>query len=684
MSAVDELIGLAINSPLNSRDKPNFLPNTWPPAADFPVVIDRDGVVISRYGDHTWNVSVWASKQFILNFGDGPRSQNQAKGSISPENAALLRQIAAWWLWGPRAVRSVRTLVSRFNILRRLFVYCSKMKVRGDQLINYPKVADGLGRVFPGSAAESIISILHELLAHQDTLSFVLLDREGMRRFVASLPSHNKGQTPYIPPRIWLYQVRRLEEFLSDFSDHREKLRACYSACLGVYSAHYGSLALACLPKGERHGRRSPFSTVTPRWTEQQIAARIGSFEEISSSHGVSDLLDRWLGAEGPGTVCGIRRLSSYFRMATLASIAYLLNFSLMRIDEAWNLRSDCLLVERDPKFGDIYLVCGETTKTDQDDDARWVACSKVRIAIESMSLISGLRLIPARSNDRVPFCDTYASNPHLVIRSYEPWANTQNQSQSVHVRPTYPSFDSFIADFPGLFDPKELQITADDLEIARRVTPTLDPRTYEVGKTWSFGWHQLRRTGAVNMQASGLVSDSSLQYQLKHSSRAMSLYYGQGHSALRLNDSIRGEYLRTMYEVMGKELERLFSDRFVSPHGDRHKAIQLELISGRDSAALAKSARAGEVVYKETLLGGCTKRGPCEYGGVDNVVRCGGGDGKKPCGEAIFDREREQEIRRLREILLENLSDAVEGSQNHNSILAQLRATDNALDTLN
>ena len=681
MKLVGELIGLAIDSPLVSRDKPNFLPTTWPPEGDFPVVVDKAGVVISRYRDHTWNVSVWAGKQFILNFGDGPRSSKQAKSSISPDNAALLRQIAAWWLWGPKAVRSARTLVSRFNSLRRLFVYCSRMKIRADQLIAYPAVADGLGRVLAGSVADSIITVLHDLLEHQDGLGFVLLDREGMRRLVASLPRHDKEQTPYIPPRIWLYQARRLEAFLSDFAEHREKLRACFTACLGVYAAHYGSLALACVPKSERHSTPPPFSSISPKWTEQQIAARIGSFEEIASAHGIADLIDRWLGPAGAGTVCGIRRLAAYFRMTSTVGTAYLLNFSLMRIEEAWKLHSDCLMIERDPKFGDIYLLCGETTKTERDDDARWVACSKVRTAIDAMALVSDLRLVPARSNSRVPLYDAYALNPHLVVRSYEPWANSQNQSQSLDVRPSYPSFDEFVTDSPILFDPNELRITAEDLAIARRVTPTLDPGTYAIGKAWSFGWHQLRRTGAVNMQASGLVSDPSLQYQLKHSSRAMSLYYGQGHSSLRLNDSMRSEYLRTMYEVMGKELELLFSSRFVSPHGERHKAIQLELISGRDSAALAKSARAGDVVYKETLLGGCTKRGPCEFGGVDNVVRCGGGDGKKPCGEALYDREREPEIRRLKEILLENLSDAAEGSRNHNSILAQLRAADNALE---
>ncbi|MEX3937270.1 hypothetical protein AB4Y32_37005 [Paraburkholderia phymatum] len=75
------------------------------------------------------------------------------------------------------------------------------------------------------------------------------------------------------------------------------------------------------------------------------------------------------------------------------------------------------------------------------------------------------------------------------------------------------------------------LRITQQDRDLARLVTPTLDSGRFAVGKVWPLAWHQLRRTGTVNMQASGLVSDASLQFQLKHVSRAMSLYYGRGYA---------------------------------------------------------------------------------------------------------------------------------------------------------
>jgi len=186
-----------------------------------------------------------------------------------------------------------------------------------------------------------------------------------------------------------------------------------------------------------------------------------------------------------------------------------------------------------------------------------------------------------------------------------------------------------------------------------------------------------------VKMQASGLVSQASLQYQAKHATREMSLYYGQGYSQVRINDSARIEYVRTMYEMMGKEIARLFSERFISPYGPKRKQEILQMVAPADHKKLLAAAREGKVSWRETLLGGCTKRGPCEYGGIDNVIRCGGGDGRGPCSDALFDRERQGSIRQFLKVIATRLADAPEGSPLRESLEAQQRAAENALDLL-
>lgn len=306
--------------------------------------------------------------------------------------------------------------------------------------------------------------------------------------------------------------------------------------------------------------------------------------------------------------------------------MAYLLNFSMMRIYEGWSLHTDCLEIEQDENFGSIYMLRGVTTKTIEDDDARWVTSPSAKVAVEVASCVARLRMIAAEANPEVPTTPDQLRNPPLVLRPYEPWANSKNVDHDLSIRPQYPSYREMAKYHPRLFNLDELRITAADLQIARLITPDLDSEAHAVGRIWPLAWHQLRRTGAVNMQSSGLVSDASVQYQLKHATRAMSLYYGQGRAHVSLNKSAQTEYVRTIYELLGKEVARLFADRFVSPYGADHKSQILKMIAPKDAAQLSIAARAGKVAWRENLLGGCTKRGPCEYGGVDNVVRCGGG----------------------------------------------------------
>ncbi|MCW1936866.1 hypothetical protein OMD46_12070 [Pseudomonas sp. MDMC_285] len=114
----------------------------------------------------------------------------------------------------------------------------------------------------------------------------------------------------------------------------------------------------------------------------------------------------------------------------------------------------------------------------------------------------------------------------YLLDYCLEPWGTKLTKINRT-IRPSIPSYAHVLQWFDKLFDPEQLRITPEDFALARLVTPTLTDE-FAVGKIWPLAWHQLRRTGAVNMQASGLVSDASLQFQLKHVARAMSLYYGQ------------------------------------------------------------------------------------------------------------------------------------------------------------
>lgn len=675
-------LGLGIDSPLVTPTVSNYRPPSWPPPKDFPIVIDAHGNVISRYGDSSWRFWPWARKPLTLAFGDGPQRAGTSRNTLV--NADLLRQVVAWWMYGPQPVREPGTLMARFYTLRAMFVLCSREGIAASDLMRFPHVADKVHMLMSASQAELGLRLLHALFEQRDQLGFVLLDREGLSRLEAVLPCHERRQTPYIPPRVWTYQVNRLRAFLDDFLGHRQEVEDCFRFCLSAYAHNAGSLAAAC--RDGLNCSRRPFLVSRDLTGARTGAIFHGSFSATASRFGIEGLLQRWLLAPGEsldGSGRGIRSLGSYFSMVSYAGLAYLLNFSMMRIEEAWSLRADCLEVEHDDRFGPIYLFRGPTTKTIQDGDARWVTSPSSHVAVEAMSCVARLRMIAGDADPDVPTTPEHVRNPYLIVRTYEPWNRAHSRYIPMDIRPQYLHYAEVRTVWPNLFDENELRITEEDLRVARLITPTLDTESFAVGNVWPLAWHQLRRTGAVNMQASGLVSDASVQYQLKHVTRAMSLYYGQGYSRVRLNESAQHEYIRATYEVLGKQIAGLFSDRFVSPYGSRRKAEILRLVDPKDNKRLAVAARDGKISWRETLLGGCTRIGPCEYGGVDNIARCGGGDGKAPCPDALFDRAREPGIRRLKQLIECRLVEAPESSPYRESLKAQQRAAENALNVI-
>ncbi|MDW8841962.1 hypothetical protein ORA50_17200 [Pseudomonas carnis] len=469
---------------------------------------------------------------------------------------------------------------------------------------------------------------------------------------------------PYIPPRIWRYQVTRLRECLDDFLSHREQVEACYRFCFAAYEHNQRvSERTACV-------NAPPFCGHKMQLSGAKTGLRfLGAFAETAKRFGVFELLERWVGRSGD---LQVRALTSYLKLVNGAGLAYILNFSLMRVEEAWNLRAGCLDIEHDKSFGDIFLLRGQTTKTLSDRDAVWVTSPSVAVAVKAMEVISLFRSLHAPHEAARVLAGRY-----LTDFSYEPWSSLRNKGNH-SLRPSIQSYSDLLGEYGKLFDLERLRITPEDLKLARLATPSL-PEEYQVGDVWPLAWHQLRRTGAVNMQASGLVSDASLQYQLKHVTRAMSLYYGQNHSRVRLEEKAHTLYVRTMYETLGRELQQLTSERFVSPHGDKRKAEIVRLISPEDAKKMIGLAKKGAVACRPIILGVCSSREPCPYGGIDNIARCGGGDSvdAKPCPDVLYDSERLGAVDDFEHVLKERLATAQGGSPLMESLMAQKRSVE-------
>ncbi|NIJ69299.1 hypothetical protein FHY09_001741 [Xanthomonas sp. 60] len=236
------------------------------------------------------------------------------------------------------------------------------------------------------------------------------------------------------------------------------------------------------------------------------------------------------------------------------------------------------------------------------------------------------------------------------------------------------------LARHPKLLPSSSMIITETDMVVSRHLNPMALATRIEAGLPWCLGWHQFRRTGAVNMLSSGMVSDLSLQYQLKHTGLTMSRYYGRGHLLLgaRMNDSARSDYVRNIYLILAHEFSNLRSDKFVSPYGEQHKDRLISIVSVHDHKALVAAGKSGKIQYRQHLLGGCATPKPCSFGGFENVVAC---SLLKPCEYLLYDKTRLEKFRHLLDDALRRLAAAAPDTPLHEALSGQVKALEIAIN---
>lgn len=663
--------GLGVTVPFIGTDSECFRPPSWPPPKDWVWVRDKSGNAVSRYGDQILDLTPWARKTSKFNFGDGPKIRKHSP-VIDPANADLLRRIIAWRGWGPRPVRAVQSLISLGAMYRPLIEVCSQSGILASDLSRYPAVIDRVAKALtPGTYAEAIAEFDRARDA-RDFLGFELLSREAIARLRTLAPVYEPEQTEYIPPRIWTYIVVRVAECMKDYAEHQEAIEACFAFCVSAYKRN----------RPENNRARTPFQFKRGKVRTFADYELLGPFEMTAERFGIRELIERWVGDIGYKQKLGIRGFSKYLSLVQYAGLIDIVAFTLMRRDEATCVRWNCLTWHEDPIFGRIPLIQGETTKTDPDNNALWITSPSLEPSIRALQSVAKMRLSGA---DRWRDDD----NPVLLTKAIEPWVRTKKKQKgkAFNMGRARALSDVVKKDFPLLFNHQQLTITQDDLKIARAVCPTLNRERYQVGKPWIPAWHQFRRTGAVNMFASGEISDSSMQLQMKHLTRAQPLYYGRGNTTLHLNNEVRGTLVNAQYEATARELVAMHTDRFVSPHGDKHKARLLAPINNGEPVNLISEADAKhyENVYREhriggrlTVLGACMKNGPCDGDCVSSVGDCAGGDGKAPCNHVLFDRTRAPVNQKRLEAVRLQLAQTLPDSPRHRHLQQEVRGLEN------
>lgn len=640
-----------------------FSPPSWPPPLDWVVSYDARGNPLSLWGDVTWDFSAWAGFSCKVNFLKSRTPRN--RGELEPRNCNLLRLVTTYLIWGPRGARSWLSLRNVFNLIRRLVGYCDEKNIYAGDLSRFPKVYSLLGEVFTHDQERKlVVQTLHRLLLESENLGLKIMDEYSLVQLVKIFKEYKSAateQTAYIPPRIWLHQVSRLRECLDDFLLHAERFGSCYNFCLDVYANNYGTLQNSfARSMGRKNHKFLPFGNAHIK-NPQAGLIYPGTFENTASDFGIVELLKKWVAPKNE--ILSIKSLSTYAGLIQFAAIIYICNFTLQRKEEAADLRIDCLIWDDDPILGKVAIIRGETTKTDPDSDARWPASPSVEVAVSAGSFLTKLRMRCVREHPAFDPTVHDVKNPTFLQHNVEPWSGRWNGTHSHRVS-TYP-YKSLLTRFPKLFDAEILRIREEDLQTAKMFTPNVEGNSdFMVGKSWPLAFHQLRRTGGINMFASGILSASSMQVIMKHLTMLQTMYYGRHFSSARFNEEVEGVTSYARFEVLAKQVEALMDERYVSPHGPSRKSqIIVNLIDNRDYEKLVKAGESGEISFRETRLGGCAKKGHCDYGGIESVASCAGYEGRKPCRDAIFDKTRraavQAQLRDVEDRIVENKNDS-------------------------
>lgn len=650
-----------------------YAPPTFPPPNDFPMMVDLKGEPMCRYRDQKWRIGTHP-----FNFGTDPGDLGSGHLSLTKDNGELLKRCIAWFMYGDRRGISVNTLRSYHQLLKPIFAFCSGLArpIVASELSRFFDTLEGdLAQTIRPGQAKLTMDRLYELWLARETLGFTLLDPKQIARLTQLFPEPERRQTQFLPPRIWAYQAGRLQAFLEDFLTHKTQFEEVLREILDAYRANFGSLA-----RVRWNSNRTPFFE---RGKRVRGCTYFGSFSSFADRHGIRNVIARWL--LRPGTEwdelnyqkTGLRLLPRYFNAVGLVGMAYVQCFSGMRRSESQSLRCNCLSVEHDPLLGDVHVLSGETTKTTEDNDARWLTAPTVSLAVEAMSIVARWRTNIAVELGDVSLTPEDRTNPYLIQRACEPWAKGQEALDTyrpIARRPQGYEIARWTERVPGLFEEGDLRVTEDDSTYVRRFSANADLEKYGEGCVWHFTSHQYRRTAAVMMGASQ-VSLESQQYQFKHLTRNQSAYYRRGFQSLRLNRTFSYELVEARYEMVSVELGLLNGPEYVSPISPARKDEILNFHAVSNGDDLQKAIKKGHLAVKQTLFGVCTRRDSCPYGGHDNIAHC------PDCNDALLSKRKRSGVEQLGKTIAVRLVDAPLGTPLRAKLESSAKAIEKFMD---
>lgn len=625
MSAIVKSIGsLFSNDGLSKFSEPDHALHRYgKPSADFVLCRDHDGVPTAIYGESLWDFNPYrlSAKKiskiyFDKVFGNGGDAQYQLV-----EEVKYLMYCLIYFAGGGRLGKlSPSTLNQYWVVLRSALQFCYEQRQKPmvgaitlQELFTVPVYLESFIR--EESFDRAVLSgILQGLIrVGEDWLGYAVVKPDNF-----ALKRGDYHQHPVIPTRIYLDLINVAGALLDQVHPSADRFEAFIKCFRDEY---YG--VVHSYQRGRVLGGRSHFRPAMPQALKE---------------HGLDVVFSGAFDCPDKRSFTGVLFQIQYL----VKTVIHL--YTGMRDQEVMRMPYHCLStqvvrhalvdergIERDkPQFVDILST---TTKfAGYKKEAAWLAPAEVIRAVEvGQAICRGLaRVYNIDVDDRCPLF----LNPSIVGFS----------RQSVEVSVT--NFSTRATQKSAL---RGLMIQPEDLRELAQSDPSRDfhaEPSFAIGMPWPLTSHQFRRSLAFYGSSSGFLSLPTLRTQFKHMTIQMSRYYSNNYENLRtifgyFDEKKQGFVLPRNHFAFEVQMampmslaNQLIADLSFSEqplfggtgsYMEKQKSrLQVGEIHIEDVRAdTERRAKAGEISYRPTILGGCTKVGRCDAFLIGDYIEC-------------------------------------------------------------
>lgn len=623
MNAVIQSTGILFTRgqflPASEPDKASQL--LGKPAPDFVLCRDESGNATAVYGEPVWDFNPYrlsANKITRILFDTVFDESGQEQQALIEEAKFLLYCIIYFAGGGRRGGLSASTLNQYWVVLRVAIQFCYEQKQKPmvgvlylQQLFTVPVYLGAF--IAQASFSKKVLAGILQGLAKvgEARLGYAVLNPDN---FDGERPSYK--QHPVIPTQIYLQLINltgdlldqlylgvgRFESFIACFADKFYGITYVRQRCLGVGGKAHWRPDMAQAIKD--HGLTSVFA---------------GEFE-CPHLRGLQRCLRQM-----QDLVKTVIHLYTGMRDQEVMRIPYHC-FSDQVVRQAV---VDDEGIERD-KPQSVKMFSTTTKFTGYKKEGTWIAPGEVVRAVEvAQAICRGLaKLYKIELDARCPLFLKPSILSFTRNRAEVGVTNlTDSRGAAVH----------------------RLLIKKEDLEELAQSDPSRDfynEPAFAVGQPWPLTSHQFRRSLSFYGSSSGFLSLPTLRVQFKHMTIEMARYYSNHYDNLRTvfgyyddkkkdfvlpSNHFAFEYQMAIPMSVANQLiaDLLFDEEplfggtgsYMEKQKERIKSGEIQIEDVR--ADTEQRVKSGEISYRPTLLGGCSKVGRCDSFLLGDYTEC-------------------------------------------------------------